>query len=634
MKMKRAAPAIAAAALSAALLTGCGVSDSNGTPNVTTGSPASSVISATAVAATAESVNISFDSSDAYIDWKSGSYTTLDMSAGTQTITKSGVYEINGALSDGSLIIDVDKSTDEGTVILVFNNTSISSATSAPLYVKEAEKVVVILEPGTTNTLIQGSEVTVNADNEPSAALFSKADLTITGSGILNVTSEFNDGITSKDTLKITDGTLNVNAAGDGIVGKDILAVQSGNITITAGKDGLRSTNDTDAGMGSILLIDGSFNITAASDAIQAYSTLQIDGGTYTLSSGGGYSGIIKTNTDFGSGMMGNNIPHSDSGGTSSATQTSEPTINSLSTTGTASIGADDSTSDSAKCLKADGGIIINGGDITISSYEDALHTNGSIDISSGTLTVQSGDDGIHADGTVAISGGTITIQDSNEGIEGINIAVTDGVINVTSSDDGFNVNDAAGLLTIGGGTIYVNAGGDGLDSNGSIKMTGGSVTVDGPTNDGNGALDFSSFDISGGSIVATGSSGMAQVPGTGSGQASILMYYSVAQTAGTVVTLKDSGGTTVASFTPSKQFNSAAISAPGLLTGQSYTLYSNDTAIVTFTLSDNVTYLNESGITTNQGMSGMFNGGQPGFHGGGPGGQMGGAKPGFGNGG
>lgn len=507
MNTSKMASAIITAILSAAILAGCGRADDGSTDS--SGAPSGSS-PASAVAAAAASIDVSFDSSDEYFDWKSGSYTTLDMSAGSQAVTKSGVYEITGTLDDGSLTVDVDKSTDAGTVTLVLNNTSISSAASAPIYVKDAQKVVLILENGTASTLRQGGGITVNSDGEPSAAVFSKADLTITGGGTLNVVSDYNDGITSKDTLKITDGTLVLETAGDGIVGKDILAIENANITVTAGKDGLRSTNDTDAGMGSILIKNGRFNITAANDAIQAYSVLQISGGT---------------------------------------------------------------------------------------------------------LTLTSGDDAIHADGDVTISSGIVTIENSYEGVEGTSITITGGTITVTSDDDGFNVNDNGGLLTFGGGDIYVNAGGDGLDSNGTVIMTGGIVLVDGPTNNGNGAIDYNgSFDISGGTLVATGSSGMAQTPGTGSSQPAILMYYTATQAAGTTVTLRDSSGAVAASFTPSKQYASAAISAPGLEIGGTYTLMSGDIEVVTFTLSDIVTYLNESGVTTAQGMmpgGGFNNGGQ-----------------------
>ena len=511
----------------------------------------------------------------------------FDLSKNTSTISKSGIYEITGTLKDGSLVVDVNNKVDKGIVYLVLNNANITSTTSAPIYIKDAEKVVMILEDGTINTIYQGSGCIVDENEEPSAAVFSKADLSITGSGTVNVASDYNDGITSKDQLKITDGTLVLDTKADGIVGKDVLAVEKCNITITAGKDGMRSTNDTDAGMGNIFIAGGTFTVTSNNDAIQAYGTLQIDGGTFQLTSGGGYSENTKAtiNNDFGN--KGGGRPQE----TAAKTDT-----------------------ESKKGLKATGSILINNGNFTIFSSDDSVHSSGDITITNGTITLQSGDDGIHSDTNLAVNGGTITIQNSYEGIEGKNITVNNGKIDLVSSDDGFNVNDSSGLLTINGGEVSINAGGDGTDSNGSIIMTGGTVFVNGPTSDGNGAIDYNgSFNISGGTIIAAGSSGMAQSPGSDSSQPSILMCYSTAQVTGTVISLKDSNGNTIATFSPSKQYASAAISSPIITIGQSYSLYSGSTKVVTFTLSETVTYLNESGVTTSQSKSpdgGMQGGG------------------------
>lgn len=548
-------------------------------------------------------ITVQYDTEDYYFDWKSRSYQTVNLSSGSATIGKSGIYEITGTLKDGSLVVDVDKDADMGVVYLVLNNANISSSTTAPVYIKDGKKVVLILENGTTSTLYQGSGVKSDENGEPSAAVFSKSDLTITGSGTLNVTSDYNDAIASKDELKITDGTLIIKSKSDGIIGKDILAVKKANLSITAGKDGMRSTNDTDAGMGNIVITDGSYNITANNDAVQAHGMLQVDGGTFNLTSGGGYTGkIVNTNEQRGKGGPFNQAPAaSQAPAAPQAPQAPQTTS--------------DTDAESKKGLKAAGGILLNNGTFTLSTNDDSIHSNGDVIINGGTFAMQSDDDGIHADTNAVINGGTINIKNSYEGIEGNNITISNGKINLLSSDDSFNVSDASGLLTISGGEAYLNSNGDGVDSNGTIKMTGGTVYVDGPTNSGNGAIDYDkSFTITGGTIVAAGSSGMAQSPDTSSSQPSILMYFSSAQAAGTKITLKDGSGKAIASFTPAKQFTSVAISVPGLKTGSSYTLYKGDTQVVTFKIADTVTYLNESGITTNQSMG---PGGKGGFGGG-----------------
>lgn len=590
MSLKNKFSALLASALCLTMLAACGTQSTTGTNSGTTSSPTVTAKANTAVSVSDTSAD--YDSSDYYFSWKSQSYKTIKLENGSQSITKSGVYELTGTLSDGSITVEVDKTSDKGVVYLVLNGANLSSSNSAPIYIKSAKKVVIILESGTSNTVYQGSGVTVNADSEPSAAIFSKTDLTITGSGSLNVTSDYNDAITSKDILKITDGIFTIKAAGDGIVGKDILAVKSGSITISAGKDGMRSTNDTDADMGNVLITNGTFNITAGNDAIQAWSSLLINGGSFNLVTGGGYSGVTKTNMN-GGGFGGMGGPP---GQTTSTAKTE---------------------TESTKGIKANGIVAVTGGTFDISSTDDTVHSNGDVSISGGTFTLSSGDDGIHADGTVTVSGGKITIKNSYEGIEGTNITISGGDIDIAASDDGINVNSSSGTLTISGGDTYINAGGDGVDSNGKIVMTDGTVYVDGPTDNGNGAIDYDgSFIISGGTIVAAGSSGMAQCPGDNSTQPSILMYFTSAQAAGTSITVKDESNTVV-TFTPAKQYTSAAISSAGFKTGSTYTLYSGETKVVSFTISSTVTYLNESGVTTGRsggmGAPGGMQGGMPG---------------------
>ncbi len=336
-------------------------------------------------------------SEDFYLDWKSHSYTSIELSNGSYTVTKSGTYVLSGTLTDGSITVDIDKSVDKGTVFLVMNNANISSASGTPINVIDAKKVVLFLENGTTNTVTQGNVIS-NSEDFPSAAIFSKANLTITGSGTLNVTTEYNDGITSKDSLIIMDGTINVKTAGDAIIGKDLL---------------------------------------------------QIDGGDFTISTGGGYPNqSIKLNR-FSNGSGGRG-------------QTSTISTNDVSTKG----------------LKSEGEIIINGGTFIMSIYQDAIHASGEIRINDGTFTINAGDDGIHSDTSIVIENGNIDIQNSYEGIESNNTIINNGTIKIVSSDDGINISERTGMLTINGGDIYIESGGDSLDSNGNIVQTGGKITI------------------------------------------------------------------------------------------------------------------------------------------------------------
>ena len=530
-----------------------------------------------------------YKANDYSFDWKSGRFisvklngsaitasgTGITVKGSTATISASGTYEISGKLIDGSIVVNVDKSTDKGTVYLVLNNAEIASKTSAPIYIMEGKKVVMLLADGSTNSVAQGSGVIVNADEEPSAAIFSKADLTITGKGKLTVIGDYNDGITSKDDLVITAGIITVKAASDGIVGKDSVSVAGGSITVDAGKDGIRSTNDEEPDKGNIVIHGGTFVIKAANDGIQAYNVVDIQGGDFDITTGGGYPGKSTTsgNEAFG-----------------------KPGMKPFSSQTTATV-ADE---ESKKAVKAGQLVVISGGEFAISAYDDAIHSNTEIMIKGGVIELKTGDDAMHADSRLTIQGGQINVSDSYEGLEGAYITIDGGKMVLNASDDGINVNSNSGVLTINGGIVHIVAGGDGADSNGSIVMTGGTVYVDGPTQNMNGSLDYNrDFKVTGGVMVASGSSGMAQAPGTSSTQASILMYYSNSQAAGTAIVLKDAKGNTVVSFTPTKAYSSVAITSPDLKTGSTYCLYSGNNKVVDVTLSTMVTYLSEAGIMT-----------------------------------
>lgn len=279
----------------------------------------------------------------------------------------------------------------------------------------------------------------------------------------------------------------------------------------------------------------------------------------------------------------------------------------------------------SGKGLEANDSIRIADGTYTITSDDDALHSNDYTTIIGGSFTLTSGDDGIHSDGVTTISGGTLNIVKSYEGIEGQQIVISGGDIKLNASDDGLNAaggndqsgfgnmqdqfaTDADALIDISGGTLYVNAEGDGIDSNGSISISGGTITVDGPTNSGNGALDYNgTASVTGGSIIAVGASGMAENFSEAT-QGAIMINFSQSSNGGDV-TVKDSDGNTVLSFTASKAFNSVIVSSPDLQKGETYTITAGGES-QEVTLDD---YLYGSGM----GMGGSMQGGPGGMRGG-----------------
>jgi hypothetical protein len=482
------------------------------------------------------------------------------------TITAGGTYSLSGTLTNGQVVVT---STDTAAVKLILNGVNITNTTSAPIYITNASKAVIVLADNTTNYLTDASTyVYASADeDEPNAALFSKADLSIYGNGSLTVKGNYNDGIASKDGLIIKSGNINVTAADDGIRGKDYLIVKGGTLTVKSKGDGLKADNDADSTKGYIYIATGTLNITAtAGDAITAETDVLISDGQITLTSGGGSSYTATSTT-------------------------------------------------STKGIKGIVNTIIDGGTFTISSSDDALHSNKNLVINAGTFAISSGDDGIHADATLKIYGGTINITKCYEGIESAALTINSGNIYVVASDDGINGaggNDGSSTgsfvttgnytLHINGGYIVVNAAGDGIDVNGAITMTGGTVIVNGPTNSGNGALDYdTTFIISGGSIVATGSSGMSMAPSTSSTINSVLINFRSSYSANTLMHIQSSSGTEILTCKPVKTYQSLEFSSSKLVTGTTYDVYYGGTS--TGTLTDGVysggTYLGGTKYTS-----------------------------------
>jgi hypothetical protein len=341
-------------------------------------------------------------------------------------------------------------------------------------------------------------------------------------------------------------------------------------------------------------------NITAGGDTISAQTDVMVTSGELTLNAGGG-----------------------------SSARTGETT--------------------STKGIKGLVSVNIDGGTFIIDTADDAIHSNGSLVVNGGSFIIATGDDGMHSDATLEINGGEIQITGSYEGIESAVITINAGTIHVLSSDDGINVaggvdgsGTPGGMPTRGGGPsqdmfsysgsyyLYINGGyisvearGDGLDINGAIEMTGGVLLVNGPVENMNGALDYDgTFNITGGFFVAVGSAGMAMAPSQSSSQASILVNFSYAQQAGTLISIQDSAGNAILTFAPTKEYQSIAFSSPDLVNGATYNIYlgGNASGTMVDSLLQDGTYsggnqytsLTLSGMVTSVGGGGMGGGGRP----------------------
>lgn len=466
----------------------------------------------------------------------------------TVTITSGGNYRVAGALADGQLVVDAS---GDDLVRLILDGVNIANTNGAALSVKSASKVVVLLAGGSHNLLEDAQSYTFpdTETDEPNAVLFSTADLTIAGDGSLVVRGNFNDGIASKDGLVISGGNVTVMATDDGIRGKDYIVLKGGTIAIEAGGDGLKADNEEDAALGYVTIEKTSLTIAAGGDGIDAATDVVVESGTLAIATGGGAK--IAPSADV-----------------------------------------------SSKGVKGKVSVTIDGGDLNIDASDDAIHSNDSVTINNGDFEIVTGDDAVHGDTTVTINGGTIDIGASYEGVESAGIVINGGVVSIISSDDGLNAaggRDGSGVqgpgvpggrpapdgfggatgdysITINGGTVLVSSLGDGIDANGTLAMSGGTVVVQGPTVNMNGAIDYDgSFVMSGGTLVAAGSAGMAQGPGTGSTQASVHVLLQSPRPGGTVIHVESSDGKAIATITIEKAFQSLVISAPELVAGTDY---------------------------------------------------------------
>ncbi|MFY1689155.1 carbohydrate-binding domain-containing protein [Plantactinospora sp. WMMB782] len=373
------------------------------------------------------------------------------------TITAPGTYEVTGTLNDGYLNVDTSAS---GTVELILSGATITNSSNAPLQVADADQVVITLAAGTTSRLTDATRYVYPDPNtdEPNAALFSSADLRITGSGALNVRGNAYDGITSKDGLVIESGTITVNAVDDGIRGKDFLDITGGTLDVTAGGDGIKS-DDTEADRGRLA-------------------------------------------------------------------------------------------------------------------------------ISNGTVRVSAGDDAIKGENTVAISGGNVTVTNAFEAVESRQITISGGNVDVTARDDALNATEEGygdfdvapnAFVRITGGTTLVNSTIDGIDSNGSVTVTAGTVVVSGPStgSPGEGAIDSNGpVYFNGGTVLGAGSTSMAvlSLPPT-SGQGWVAPQLSSSQPAGALLHLV-SGNQVIASYRAPKSFREVVFSSNRIQNGQTYDVY------------------------------------------------------------
>ncbi len=279
---------------------------------------------------------------------------SVTVDGNTVTITEEGTYLLSGELSEGQIVVNTDKTEK---VQLVLDNASVTNSTSAAVYILQADKVFLTLAPDSKNTLSTTGEFEAIDENNIDAAVFSKEDLTINGSGSLNVSCSYGHGIVSKDDLVIAGGTYQITAASHTVSGKDSIRIADGTLDLSAGKDALHSD-------GIFYLADGTITVSTCQEGIEG-QTIVMDGG----------SAAICASDD---GLNASNA---------SASASNDP------------FAADDSCT-----------ITINGGQLTITADGDGIDSNGSLLINGGEIYVagpeNDGNSALDYAGSGTINGG------------------------------------------------------------------------------------------------------------------------------------------------------------------------------------------------------------------------------------
>lgn len=527
----------------------------------------------------------------------------------TYTITEAGVYTLSGSCS-GMIHINTD-----GKVKLILNGAAITNAANPAIFAENSKKLIIEAAEGSTNTLTDGAEYTVDAKG----CIFSNDDIEIQGSGSITINANHSHAIASDDEIEIKESTLSITAAiGDGINANDGIEIKSGSVAISSMGDGINGGKYVE-------IADGTVNIETKGEV--AESTPDGFGGMgrafggqrpEDMTDGGAWHGKRMAQHDTADGTAQADGQHTP---TPTPPQDTPPEMPQSRPESTEQNTEDESPdTGSSKGIKSDSLITIKGGTINVASTDHCIKSGGLVVINGGSITAKSEiSKGIKAEGNLFVNDGNISIDTRDEGIESkASATFNGGNIYVKSGDDGINAGGGSGKMmmnnvsdgnehqiVINGGTLSVDASGDGLDSNGNLYINGGEINISGPENSGNGALDSASENILyGGTLFAPGSAGMAECPSAGGEQNILSITLDDMQTADTRVEIKQ-GSTIVYEAAPSKAFQNIIFSSADIKTGSEYTVYLNGEKAVALTAESGVTRYGNAGA-----MDGRGNGG------------------------
>ncbi|WP_347754116.1 carbohydrate-binding domain-containing protein [Agrococcus sp. ProA11] len=382
--------------------------------------------------------------------------------------------ELASANQDGTVVREDEWSIDDAIDV-----TLSGSAATADSGVSSADGVVTITEAGVyrLSGSLDGRIVVAAADDAQVVLVLDDASITSGDGPAIEVQTADDVAVHLADGSQST--IVDTSAYGDDADAnaaifseQDLTISGAGSLSVAASNDGITSEDD-------LAIIGGTIDVVAADEALRGKDSIQVEGGTLTLEAGG--DALQSDNTD-----------------------------------------------------EADRGWIrVEGGTISAAAGDDGFDAATDLLISGGTISVDVAGDGLHGDVALAIADGTVTVAGSNEGLESALVQIDGGVIDVTAVDDGINGASGGGgqpgaegeidsgeLIAITGGSLTLHTDSDGIDSNGSIEISGGEIVVWGPTTEREGALDANvDITISGGTVLAVGASGMAQAPSDTSSQ-------------------------------------------------------------------------------------------------------------------
>ena len=521
-------------------------------------------------------------------------------------ISGGGKYVISGTWNDGNIVVDAYESSK---VYIKLNGVDINCSDDACLRANQADKVFFTLAEGTENNLESGAEYSDEAlEDGTGGTIFAHDDLTINGSGSLTITANYKHGIDANDDLIITGGTIAINAVTDGIHVNDSFRMKDADIVIEAGDDGIITSKEE----AYVYIESGLLNITSSDDGIHATGDVLVGGGNVDISAGD--DGIHSdTNVSINDGNI--NIPKCYEGiealniDIAGGETYIYPTDDGLNANG--------GSGDKFSFGGMQGGMNVNMGEAAPDFNPDNMFEQSDSESESDTGAsegqtvkvmndVEQSDSGSESD-TGASEGQTVKVLNDVEQSKNESVNTGENADNTEEQETCINI--SGGKLTI------INENGqdaDGIDSNGSIYISGGEIYVSLSGNGTNNALDYASenggiCEITGGTIIACGGNGMVEAISDTSTQCSIMYNLSTAVDAGSTVTLKDADNKEIISYNVPCSFSSLVVSTPKMEQNTSYTLTMGDTVEEITTESLTGTY--GEAVSTMGGMGGMKGG-------------------------